>query len=127
MKKIFFCIAITVAALNSFAQVNTAKSDTSWKKIYRVSYPKTNELVHTKLDVKFNFDKAWMYGKAWVTLQPHFYPTDSLTLDAKGMDIKEVAIPVLQHRVMVTPEREMEGISSAEIIKQIMDAVEIPR
>ena len=42
-------------------------------------------------------------------------------------DIKEVAIPVLQHRVMVTPEREMEGISSAEIIKQIMDAVEIPR
>jgi aminopeptidase N len=57
-----------------------------------VSYPKINELVHTKLDVKFNFDKAWMYGKAWVTLQPHFYPTDSLTLDAKGMDIKEVAI-----------------------------------
>ena len=92
MKKIFFCIAITVAAFSSFAQVITAKSDTSWKKIYRVSFPKTNELVHTKLDVKFNFDKAWMYGKAWVTLQPHFYPTDSLTLDAKGMDIKEVAI-----------------------------------
>ena len=42
-------------------------------------------------------------------------------------DIKEVAIPVLQHRVIVTPEREMEGISSIEIIKQIMDTVEIPR
>ena len=33
-----------------------------------------------------------MYGKAWITLKPHFYPTDSLSLDAKGMDIKEVAI-----------------------------------
>lgn len=42
-------------------------------------------------------------------------------------DIKEAAIPVLQHRVVVTPEREMEGISAAEIIKQIVDSVEIPR
>jgi MoxR-like ATPase len=42
-------------------------------------------------------------------------------------DIKEAAIPVLQHRVIVTPEREMEGISSTEIIKQIIDSVEIPR
>ena len=42
-------------------------------------------------------------------------------------DIKEAAIPVLQHRVLVTPEREMEGITSTEIIKQIVDSVEIPR
>lgn len=42
-------------------------------------------------------------------------------------DIKEAAIPVLRHRVVVTPEREMEGISASEIIKQIVDSVEIPR
>lgn len=42
-------------------------------------------------------------------------------------DIKEAAIPVLQHRIIVTPEREMEGISSIEIIKQILESVEIPR
>jgi MoxR-like ATPase len=42
-------------------------------------------------------------------------------------DIKEAAIPVLQHRVIVTPEREMEGINSIEIIKQILESVEIPR
>jgi MoxR-like ATPase len=42
-------------------------------------------------------------------------------------DIKDAAIPVLQHRVVVTPEREMEGISSIEIVKQIIDSVEIPR
>lgn len=42
-------------------------------------------------------------------------------------DIKEAAIPVLQHRVVVAPEREMEGLTSQEIIKQIIDTVEIPR
>lgn len=42
-------------------------------------------------------------------------------------DIKEAAIPVLQHRVIVTPEREMEGITSIEIIKQVIESIEIPR
>ncbi len=42
-------------------------------------------------------------------------------------DIKKTAVPVLQHRVIVTPEREMEGITSQQIIGQIIEAVEIPR
>jgi len=42
-------------------------------------------------------------------------------------DIKRAAVPALHHRVIVTPEREMEGITSKEIIKQIIEAVEIPR
>ena len=42
-------------------------------------------------------------------------------------DIKMAAIPVLQHRVIVTPEREMEGVTTKQIIKQIIEAVEIPR
>lgn len=42
-------------------------------------------------------------------------------------DIKRAAIPVLHHRVIVTPEREMEGLSSDDIIKQIIDTIEIPR
>jgi MoxR-like ATPase len=42
-------------------------------------------------------------------------------------DIKEAAVPVLQHRILVTPEREMEGLTSTEIIKQILESVEIPR
>jgi MoxR-like ATPase len=33
----------------------------------------------------------------------------------------------LQHRVIVTPEREMEGVTTKQIIKQIIEAVEIPR
>ena len=42
-------------------------------------------------------------------------------------DIKKATIPVLQHRVIVTPEREMEGVTSKQIIAQIIEAVEIPR
>ncbi|MBP1841674.1 AAA family ATPase [Formosa algae] len=42
-------------------------------------------------------------------------------------DIKRAAVPVLQHRVIVTPEREMEGVSSQQIIEQIIETVEIPR
>ena len=42
-------------------------------------------------------------------------------------DIKRSAIPVLQHRVIVTPEREMEGVTTKQIIRQIIEAVEIPR
>ncbi|MFY7730211.1 MAG: AAA family ATPase [Flavobacterium sp.] len=42
-------------------------------------------------------------------------------------DIKNAAIPVLRHRVTVAPEREMEGLTGEQIIRQIIDAVEIPR
>ncbi len=92
MKKIFFLIVSIAFISAAFCQVDDQPADSSWKKILRESYPKTNELVHTKLEVKFDFEKARMNGKAWITLQPHFYATDSLTLDAKGMDIKEIAL-----------------------------------
>ncbi|HEY5824670.1 MAG TPA: MoxR family ATPase [Cyclobacteriaceae bacterium] len=42
-------------------------------------------------------------------------------------DIKTVAYPVLRHRIILSPEKEMEGISADEIIKQIIDKVEVPR
>ena len=66
--------------------------DTSWKKEYRETAPKINNLLHTKLEVKPDFSKSYLYGKAWLTLRPHFYNTDSLNLDAKGMELKKVAI-----------------------------------
>jgi MoxR-like ATPase len=42
-------------------------------------------------------------------------------------DIKFVAMPVLKHRIMLTPEKEMEGISSSDVIKQIVEQIEVPR
>lgn len=42
-------------------------------------------------------------------------------------DIKKVAAPVLAHRIMLTPEREMEGLTAEQVVKQIVDSIEIPR
>ena len=42
-------------------------------------------------------------------------------------DIREVTYPVLSHRVVLTPEREMEGVNTAEIIKEIIEQIEVPR
>lgn len=42
-------------------------------------------------------------------------------------DIKKVATPILGHRVLLTPEREMEGLTPDKVIKQILESIEIPR
>ena len=92
MKKFLFIIVLINFIGFAKAQDDNEPKDTSWKHEYRATATRTNDLVHTKLDVSFDYNKAWMYGKEWVTLHPHFYATDSLTLDAKGMDIKEIVL-----------------------------------
>ncbi|WP_298144717.1 MoxR family ATPase [Flavobacterium sp.] len=42
-------------------------------------------------------------------------------------DVKAAAVPVLIHRIVVSPEREMEGVTAKEIITQIIENTEIPR
>ena len=42
-------------------------------------------------------------------------------------DIKEACFAVLRHRIIVSPEREMEGLGADEIIRQILEGIEIPR
>ena len=89
------CIILLLSGLSVFvhAQV-TVKADRNenWKKIYRSAATKENELIHTRLSVQFDYEKSYLYGEEWVTLHPHFYATDSVNLDAKGMDIQELAL-----------------------------------
>ena len=42
-------------------------------------------------------------------------------------DIKNALAPVLNHRVILTPEREMEGMTTESVIQMITESVEIPR
>lgn len=42
-------------------------------------------------------------------------------------DVKFVAVPVLRHRVALTPDKEMEGLSADEVVRQIIDKIEVPR
>jgi len=92
MKKILLGIILMGIFGMASAQDDEPDKDTSWKHEYRATATKINDLLHTKLEVSFDYNKSWMYGKEWVTVHPHFYPTDSLTLDAKGMEIKQIAM-----------------------------------
>ncbi len=90
--KIILTGVFLLIALACFSQKPDSVKSERWESIYRASATKINDLVNTKLDVSFDFSKSWMYGKAWITLHPHFYPTDSLTLDTKSMNINEVSL-----------------------------------
>lgn len=91
-KYVFVLFLVVSASGNAFAQaIHSAYQDTS-STIYRAEVEKTNALVHTKLEAKFDYEKAQLAGKAWITLEPYFYNTDSVVLDAKGMEIKAVGI-----------------------------------
>lgn len=89
---VFTILSLIVTVFFVNAQEVTVDSVQKEPSVYRATTEKINDLVHTKLDVKFDYKKAYLYGKAWLTLKPHFYTTDSLTLDAKGMDIINVSI-----------------------------------
>ena len=87
MKKFMTVLALFLV-LGSMAQ----PANDGWKKIYRETSLKINDLVHTKLDARFDYSKSYLNGKVWLTLKPHFYATDSLLLDAKGMNINAVEL-----------------------------------
>lgn len=59
---------------------------------YNASAKRVNDLLNTKLEVSFNFKTAQLNGKATIDIQPYFYATDSLILDAKSFDIEKVAL-----------------------------------
>ncbi len=92
MKRWINILVICLVAYQSFGQHGKQVTDTAWKSVYRATAEKINALVHTKLDARFDFSNSHLNGKAWITLKPHFYSTDSLTLDAKGMELHKVAI-----------------------------------
>jgi len=60
--------------------------------VYQASNTKLFDLLHTKLDVKFNWEKAYLYGKAELTLKPYFHANNTLALNARGFDINKVQL-----------------------------------
>jgi len=42
-------------------------------------------------------------------------------------DIQKVIYPVLRHRIILTPENEMEGLTTDHVIKTIIESIEVPR
>lgn len=42
-------------------------------------------------------------------------------------DVKFIAPSVLRHRVLLNPESELEGVTPSDVVRQVIDKVEIPR
>ncbi len=89
MKKLLLALAFFASGAG---MAQPSADANAWKKEYRSFVTKVNDLVHTKLDAKFDYSKSYLNGKVWITLKPHFYATDSLQLDAKGMTIHKVEV-----------------------------------
>lgn len=60
--------------------------------VYRASATRKFDLLHTKLEVKFDWEKQYLFGKETITLTPYFYPQKEITLEGKGLEIKEVSL-----------------------------------
>jgi len=58
-------------------------------------------------------------SKAWALIQGR----DFVIPD----DVRDMAKAILNHRIVVSPEREMEGITTEFVINQIVEKIEIPR
>jgi aminopeptidase N len=96
MKQLIVCIVCLWLSPLVWGQ---SLPDTTWQLHYREAYPRINDLVHTRLIVRFDYAKAYLYGEVSITLRPHYYPTDSLNLDAKQMSIDQVGIEKGNHIV----------------------------
>jgi MoxR-like ATPase len=42
-------------------------------------------------------------------------------------DVKAAALPVLRHRLILKPEADLEGLTTDQVIKQVLAAVEVPK
>jgi aminopeptidase N len=59
---------------------------------YRPEKPKKSDILYTRLDVQFDWVKQQVPASAILQFKPHFYSQNTLELDAKGFDIKAVAL-----------------------------------
>ncbi len=59
---------------------------------YNPEYTRTHDLIHTILDVRFDWAKQRCMGKATLEFTPLFYTTDKIRLDAKNFDIHKVQL-----------------------------------
>ncbi len=59
---------------------------------YKSANEKLHDLIHSKLEVSFDWDKHLVFGTATLEVKPYFYKKDALILDAKGFEIKSIAL-----------------------------------
>lgn len=101
---LFFLAALTLAGCSLFQKTADESAvevvtldtieveDVSPRQPYKPSAKRVVDLYHTKLEVKFDWEKQYLYGKANLFFKPHFYDVKTFQIDAKGFDVNEVSL-----------------------------------
>ncbi|MEI7581431.1 M1 family metallopeptidase [Runella sp.] len=94
---------------------DTLRKAPSWapkKGPYRPTRTLKNDILHTQLELRFDWLRQHALGSATITFKPYFYPQNTLELDAKGFDIKGIfQLDTLQRLDTVTKQYVREYIS----------------
>ena len=61
-------------------------------KLYKGERTRHFKLIHTKLEVSFDWENQYLHGKATLILEPYFYSQSNIILDAKGFNIHEIEL-----------------------------------
>src|SRR5690606_35016609 len=56
------------------------------------SYPQETDIIHTRLDLRFDWENAYVIGQARIQAKPYFYNSSTTTLDANGFKINSVQL-----------------------------------
>ena len=57
---------------------------------YRPTRTLLNDILHTRLDLRFDWLRQQVIGTALISFKPYFYPQNHLILDAKGFEIQGI-------------------------------------
>jgi aminopeptidase N len=82
------CSTPKMVNLDPITVVENSKGST----VYRGSYTKNIDIINTRLDLSFDWDSAYVIGKATIFAKPYFYPTDQLVLNANGFRLNSVSM-----------------------------------
>lgn len=72
--------------------ISVTASNPAKREVYRASNTRSHDIIHTKLEVSFDWKLCRMNGKATILGKPYFYPTRMLYLNARGMEIKKLEV-----------------------------------
>lgn len=84
-------MVISAPRMEEYDQSTIQEEKTYALATYNQSPIRTNDLIHTKLDLRFNWEEEQVIGTATLDFKPFFYDTDQLVLDAKNFELHKVA------------------------------------
>ena len=121
---IFLGITAFFVSYSALADEHTVAADTLYRRNPGVVTPKgpymperamKNNILYTRLDVRFDWQRQQVPATAIIKFSPHFYPQNTLELDAKGFEIRDISL--------LDTLSDYGPVSSAEVNKRVIKSL----